>query len=298
MPLLAAAQVTLGRQQRFHHDMPPGDYSGITSIGNNRYLVVDDKAPFDGFYCFHIQIDTLTGVITSVENEGYLHNGQPNRDMEAIAYVPPLNSVLVAGEADNCIRAYQLDGSSSERTVALPPEFRQASSNYGLESLTYDASSQLLWTTTERPLPGDTVLRLQSFDLNLQSQQQYAYRLDAPQLTRRSGQHLHGVSDICALGDGRLLVIEREVCVPKQKIGARAVTKIYEVRPSQPGLLPKQLVCEFSTRLNLTARSFANVEGMCVAHRYSDGRVLLLLVADSQHRYKGVLRDWLRTIIL
>lgn len=44
---------------------------------------------------------------------------------------------------------------------------------------------------------------------------------------------------------------------------------------------------EFRTRLNLTSRRFANYEGLC--QPTSD---LLLLIADSQNRYKKVLRDW------
>jgi hypothetical protein len=30
----------------------------------------------------------------------------------------------------------------------------------------------------------------------------------------------------------------------------------------------------------------------------ADGRQVLLLVADSQNQYKGLLRDWFRTIVL
>ena len=47
------------------------------------------------------------------------------------------------------------------------------------------------------------------------------------------------------------------------------------------------LIKEFRTRLTLTGRKFANYEGLCVVS--PDG---LLLIADSQHQYMGVLHDW------
>ena len=37
------------RQQRFHKSVPPGNYSGITYLGSNRYALVSDKAEEDGF---------------------------------------------------------------------------------------------------------------------------------------------------------------------------------------------------------------------------------------------------------
>jgi predicted RNA-binding protein with TRAM domain len=298
LPLLTSAQVRVGRQQRFHSAMPPGNYSGITALGSDRFLLVDDKAPHDGFYRYHIVIDTLSGKIRGVENEGFLPVGSVNGDMEAVAYVPALNTIFACSEARNEIVGYPVDGGRAVCSVQMPDVYTRASSSYGLESLTYDASSHLLWTTTERPVRGDSLLRLQSFDLTLLPRRQYAYRIDEPQYLPKGGRYVHGVSELCALGDGRLLVMEREVYVPKKKIGARVHVKIYEVQPSWLEQLPKRLVCEFTTKMNLTSRSFANYEGMCVAHRYGDGRVLLLLVADSQGRYKGVVRDWLRTIIL
>ena len=54
---------------------------------------------------------------------------------------------------------------------------------------------------------------------------------------------------------------------------------------------------EFSTRMNLTRRNFANYEGICVGPQLVDGRQVLLLVADSQNQHKGMLRDWFRSVV-
>lgn len=63
-------------------------------------------------------------------------------------------------------------------------------------------------------------------------------------------------------------------------------------------LLEKNLLVSFKTKLNLTARSFANYEGMCLGPRLADGRQVIVLICDSQNQYKGFLKDWLRTIVL
>lgn len=73
------------------------------------------------------------------------------------------------------------------------------------------------------------------------------------------------------------------------------------VNPSlqQPGeLLKKTLLMTFRTKFNLTRRNFANYEGICVGSKLADGRQLLILICDSQNQYRGILRDWFKTIIL
>jgi hypothetical protein len=147
----------------------------------------------------------------------------------------------------------------------------------------------------------------------------YLYEPDAP-ISRK---HVYGVSALCALDDGRLLVMERQIRVPKLKVGAKTLTRIYEVgfndekqtakqdSTKQQGstkqqdstkqqaptkgqdLLKKKLVTEFRTRLSITSRKFANFEGFCQV-----SPSLLLLIADSQNQYKGVLRDWFRLELL
>ena len=86
--------------------------------------------------------------------------------------------------------------------------------------------------------------------------------------------------------------MERQIRVPRLKIGASTLTRIYEVTPGSDEHLQKQLVTEFRTRLSITSRKFANFEGLCQV-----SPSLLLLIADSQNQYKGFLRDWLRLII-
>ena len=278
MPLEAAAG-----PQRFHRQLPAGNYSGICRIGGNRYAVVSDKAAEDGFYVFTIDIDSAKSRIACVANEGYRSAGLPNRDMEGICYRPSTQTLFISGEADNEVYEYSLDGRRTGQRLALPPAFHKASRNTGLEALAYDSVGHRFFTTTERPLPGDTMLRIQTFGDDLSPRQQYLYQPDKP-ISRK---YFHGVSELCALADGRLLVMERQLRVPRLKIGAKAVVRIYEVRPAGDDVLQKSLVAEIKSRLTLTSRKFANYEGLCQPYTGT-----LLLVADSQDRYRGFLSDW------
>lgn len=270
-------------QQRFHKQIPPGNYSGICPLGNDLYAVVDDKAPEDGFYVFRLAIDTLKNRITAAENLGYRSCGLPNRDMEGICYRPSTRTLFISGESDNEVFEYSLDGQRTGRKLTMPSVYKKASRNLGLESLTYDTLSHRFFTTSERPLPGDTLLRIQSFGDDLQPLRQYLYLPDAP-ISRK---YYYGVSELCAMHDGRLLVLERQVRVPRLKLNAHTVIRIYEVQPGSDPILQKRLLKEFHTRLTLTSRKFANYEGLCALSSN-----LLLLIADSQYQYKGFLRDW------
>ena len=271
------------KPQRFHKALPAGNYSGITALGNNRYAVVSDKSETEGFFILHIETDSAKGCITSLENEGFQSSGLPNRDIEGICYRPTTNTVFISGEKDNEVYEYTLDGKRTGQRLEMPDIFKKAGHNYGLESLTYDRKRHLFYTTSERVLKGDSLLRIQSFSDNLKPGFCYYYKPDEP----ISKKHFYGVSELCALEDGRLLVLERQIHVPKLKLGASTIIRIYETTPTDKPILEKRLVKEFRTRLSLTSRKFANYEGLC---EIQGNR--LLLIADSQNRYKGFLRDW------
>lgn len=285
--LSALSQTTLLKQRKFPRDIPAGNYSGVTPLGNGRFAVVNDKSAEDGFYIFSIDIDSLSNCIRSARNEGFVSSGKANSDLEAIAFCPNSGTIFMASEAKSEVLEYNLTGQPTGRSLPLPAVFKKASENCGIESLTF--GHQRFYVTTERPLPGDSLLRIQSFDSQLKCSKQYLYRPDGQTLKKG----YWGVSELCALNDGRLLILEREIRVPKLKIGAQALVKIYATRPAEADTLQKELLCQFKTRLTLTSRRFANYEGMCEARPG-----LLLLIADSQNRYKGFLRDWLLTISL
>ena len=278
VPLFIFAQ----QQQHFKKVLPAGNYSGICAIGERRYAIVDDKAETDGFRVVSIEMDSVKRRISSLVDLGYRSCGLPNRDMEGICFRPSTQTVFISGEADNEVYEYSLDGQRTGRQFDMPDDIRRAQRNAGLESLTYDARNHLFYTTTERPLKGDSLVHILAFGDDLKLKRQYLYQPDAPM----SSKHIYGISELCALEDGRLLVMERQIRVPKLKIGASTQIRIYEVMPANNDRLTKKLVTEFRTRLSITSRKFANFEGLCQVAPHC-----LLLLADSQNQYKGVLRD-------
>ena len=310
-------------QQQFKQYLSAGNYSGITQIGVDTFAIVDDKAEKDGYRKVKIDIDSVSGRINGVTDLGYVETENANRDMEGIAFLPARRTIMTVGEADSKVVEYALDGTSTGRQLQL----EQGTGNASYESLAYDAQNHRLWTCTEGPLERDEIIsystesngiagaaiRLQAFNDNLQPLGSWLYATDAPRADRTNvGTYAFGVSELLPYDEHNLLVLEREAAVPKSKIGAWVVNKIYKVctdnllssdnknvgSAHENAAVEKQLVCEWKTQFPLFGRSFANYEGMCMGPQLADGSHVIILVADSQAQAYGVLRDWFRTIVV
>lgn len=225
-------------------------------------------------------------------------------------------------------------------------ESRWASSdfypNYNFESLAFDSVHQYLWTIPESTLRKDgqpatpqngLANRLRLMRLNWGKMKEdsnkeeyseqvsskkdsrymmtYAYQMDQPSTHKKADIYVMGVSELCVLPDGQLLVLEREAFIPKIKIGAFCKCKFYLINPlnseefsmkekfsSDTPFLKKRLLTEWKTGLSLSKRSFANYEGMCLGPKLEDGSQVIILLSDSQDQYAGVLKDWFKTIVI
>lgn len=294
------SEVVQCRQREFHTSIPAGNYSGIAWLGGNRYAVVNDKAEHSGFHLFTITIDSVSGRIRKARETGFCSSGTANRDEEGICFFPHDSTVFISGEKDNQVLEYTLDGRLTGRQLHMPSAFATAKKNYGLEALTYNQATARFWITSELPLTGADQHRLQSFGRDLQPRGMWYYKMDDATTVQKEGRTLKGIPAMTALDDGRLLILEREIYMAKKKIGSTVQCKIYIVAPNEAAegsLLPKTLLTSFSTKINLTARSFANYEGMCLGPKLQDGRQVLILISDSQNQQYGILRDWLKTIV-
>ena len=309
------------KQHAFPKTVPAGNYSGLSWVADNRYVVVSDKAKNDGFFWFTIDVDTVSGDIVSVKTHDYKTPGAPNRDMEGIVYVPQSQTVFVSGEKSNRVLEYTLDGAYTGRELSIPSCYHRATYNYGLEGLAYSAETRRFWVCNESTLKGDgeqansvngvqNRIRLQSFSDVLEPLEQYAYLMDKPKAHKPTALYGMGVSEITALENGDVLVLEREFYTPPSKIGAFVVNKLYQVSPSGATTnrtdtlsnatlyLPKHLVYQWKTKLNLTKRTIANYEGMCLGPKLSGNRRVLILLSDSQDQAGGVLKDYFRSIVV
>lgn len=214
--------------------------------------------------------------------------------------------------------------------------------NYNFESLAFDSVRQYLWTISESTLRKDgqpatpqnglanqlRLMRLnwgkikknrnkEEYSEQVSSKKAsrymtaYAYQMDQPSTHKKADIYVMGVSELCALPDGQLLVLEREAFIPKIKIGAFCKCKLYQINPlnseefalkekfsSDTPFLKKRLLAEWKTGLSLSKRSFANYEGMCLGPKLEDGSQVVILLSDSQDQYAGVLKDWFKTIVI
>ena len=214
--------------------------------------------------------------------------------------------------------------------------------NYNFESLAFDSVRQYLWTIPESTLRKDgqpatsqnglaNQLRLMRLDWGKMKENRnkegyseqvsskkdsrcmttYAYQMDQPSTHKKADIYVMGVSELCALPDGQLLVLEREAFIPKIKIGAFCKCKLYLINPlnseefsmkekfsSDTPFLKKRLLTEWKTGLSISKRSFANYEGMCLGPKLEDGSQVIILLSDSQDQYAGVLKDWFKTIVI
>lgn len=214
--------------------------------------------------------------------------------------------------------------------------------NYNFESLAFDSVHQYLWTIPESTLRKDgqpatpqngltNQLRLMRLDWGKMKEDSnkeeyseqvsskkdsrymttYAFQMNQPSTHKKADIYVMGVSELCVLPDGQLLVLEREAFIPKIKIGAFCKCKLYLINPlnseefsmkekfsSDTPFLKKRLLTEWKTGLSLSKRSFANYEGMCLGPKLEDGSQVVILLSDSQDQYAGVLKDWFKTIVI
>lgn len=307
-PLLTFGQISVKQnaQHCFPDSIPPGNYSGIAWLGNDKYAVVSDKTEEDGFFVFEIRTDSTTGEILSARNLGFKSSEQPNRDDEGIAYNPNSNTIFISGEADNVIKEYNMGGKLTGRVIPPTPLYSNLPDNLGLEALSYNASTHTLWTCNES---GEVIV--QSYDDELKPKAAFKYNMDKPVADKAKAEfYAHGIGTLCALDNGGILLLERELYVPQKKIGSFVNCKLYYCHPTpsqtisssitsneaRNSMLDKQLLTSWRTSLTIFGRSFANYEGMCLGPKLHDGSRIILLVADSQDQYRHVLKDWMKSL--
>ena len=290
-------------------DIEPGEYSGITRISGNRYAVVDDNLKGGGILFFSIPIDAYgnVGTVRMQVADGTATATGKARDCEGIAFEPASGTLYVASENQE-IRGYDLAGKETGKAFRIPKDLsvKNITNNLGFEALTFDNAAGLFWTTTEAPLKDDTflprILRLQSFDRDGRPGERYFYQTGEPMRSSAGTQaYVFGVPAITALEDGHLLVLEREVYVPKGSFWDKlwdsfTKTDLYLVDPAHDsaGILRKSLVCSFRTG----ATDLADFEGMCLGPTLPDGTRTLLLIADSQKGSGGWTKEYVKVILL
>ena len=272
----------------------PSDLSGLTWAGGDVYWSVRDTG--GELYELSVPVDRATGRVRDVKV--LRHFAMPGgRDLEGVAWDPLRRSVWVSDERKPLIAEFMPVGGRG-MTVKLPPEFDNVRLNRGLEALEIAPDGLDMWTCNENALPADggaavgpsEFLRLTRFsrataDGEWRLSGQWAYRPETPGGLEVRGRARNGVSSLCELPGGELLVLERE----KKGGGGHAyVVRVYladmsratDVRGRQS--LDESDFIPVNKRLLFTADTGrAMYEGISRGPVLDDGSHVLVLISDG-----------------
>ena len=304
-PVRGTAQLTIGTPWR--RPPLPASLSGITWAGGTNYYAVSDDAFTNEVGLYPMTLDLasngLSVVSCSIPSPTNRIQLAKAYDLEAVAFDAANGTVWAADETRHTVKEYRLSDGAALRALSLPDDLRHTRSNLGIESLTLSTDGKTLWTCTEEALPCDgarssptngTTVRLLKYirptvrdDFTLAGS--FPYTTDAwcqPHDFRGKGRR--GVSGLCALPDGSLLVLERELSFGGNSALTALSTAslffaVYRVDPTSGGTRS----CASAIRKEKLASgggnvfAFGNYEGICLGPRLPDGSWSILLVSDA-----------------
>lgn len=316
---VAAGAVSITAGNAVSRSDSPQSLSGITYAGGNTFNAVADDASNGeiGIYPYVIALSadgkTVSSATTCTTDNAVKLSG--TSDLEAIAFDPASGNVWVADESKKTIKEYNPTTGAIISTLDYPAIMKQNVGNYGFESLTISGDGLTLWTCNEEALTCDgarssytagTTVRLVKFT---RATVRDAWTVTAmyPYTTEKwhnpytyGGKARRGVSDLCALPDGSLLVLERELSFSEDGTdfwaGLSGVYYYSVCRVESPSLATDvQGYASLSNSMYAAAvktklyennpSSWINYEGICLGPRLSNGTLSVLLISDSGDGY-------------
>ncbi len=265
-----------------HYDKAT-DFSGITWIGNDNYYAVSNRTL--AIFTLKLSLDPASGAIHAAAFGSMIPVKANLSDFEGIAWQPEFRRLYISCENGHGITGFDEAG-DARFAVEVPKVFSRARFNKSLESLTFGAGH--FWTANEDTLDGDGELssrsrgglvRIQKFTSSFKPLAQFAHRTDPSAL--RPNNTGTGLTDLCALPDGRLLALERVVATglvakiylldftDATDVGKFARLDHADFKPAR-----KKLLFERHT-------GGANYEGIALGPQLAGGWRSLILIADS-----------------
>ncbi len=292
------------------------ELSGITWAGGNTYYAVNDTNASNRLYKITFSVNS-SGQISSYNVVSSVTLASSS-DLEGCAYDPASGNVWVSMEGNNSsIREYDPKTGAWLRTAPLPVIFQNnMRGNFKLEALTISGDGLTMWTANEEALTcdgaisakprstGGTTVRLQKFTRasvrdNWTAAAQYAYKTYGLNYAYGyNNAQRSGVSGLCALPNGQLLVLEREfsgtddnsnlssIWTGLSSSFTMAIVLVDYSSASDVSTLPSLTQATYTpvAKTNLSGdldTGFANYEGICLGPRISNDTVSLLLISDG-----------------
>lgn len=311
LPASAAVTITDPGAGVFDFTASAAELSGLSWLTGSTYFAISDDANQRRVHELVITVNPANGRITAAAL-GQTFTLATGYDLEGIAWCRPRGTWFISDEgqhpAGGFLREHTLPDGALLQSLAIPAPMQNDRSNYGFESCSWGAGA--LWTANEEALMQESALssattgslvRLQRFNHLLQPAGQWAYRTDSFSFdSSLTTAERSGVSDLLALPDGSLLVLERTLgndFIPSFRnriylvnfAGATDVSGIPDLDTATFNTVTKTLLWE----RNMGSISTRNFEGLARgpalpvlgANSYS-----VLLVADNgggtqQHLY-------------
>lgn len=310
-------------------DSVSGQVIAVDNLGFHRLSLSNDA---DTSSLATLATPHSTSTSSDINHVPNTQGGTLSQDVEDLVFDAHQQRLWIANEGSQTITAFSLASSTLTDSLYIPDAYntQHIFGNLGFEALTQDIQHRGLWTVTEAPLRIDAparpeqlpptaplFLRLLYFSPTEKTYSTLPYRMQAPQLSRKARYYLQGIPALCALPNGSLLVMERELSVPKFFIGAKTSIRLLLIRHPHTLLQPNDVtadalpllaqatvteeVAHWTTRLSVFSRSFANYEGMCLGTTLTDGRQTVLCINDAQGgagRLGVHLKDFIRVVVL
>jgi len=275
--------------------------SGITYAGGNLFYAVDDND--NKLYPLTLAINRSNGSLASsgiTIGTGVTMSG--GNDMEGCAFDSCSGYVWISQETSALIREYDPTTGTLYRNAPVPAVQKNYNGNYSLEALTISGDGMTMWTANEEALKVDgplatnsvgSIVRLTRFVRysvydNWTPNGEWAYETQ-PIGSVKDEHTRSGVSGLCALPDGTLLVLERrcynpegffpdfEVSVYQVNFsGATDVSSIASLKGASYTKTTKQKLWSYKHGSDMP-----NYEGMCLGPRLNDGSCVLVLISDG-----------------
>lgn len=324
VPATSPTLPTIEFASRFDFPDDPGNpalgLSGITYAGHDDlYYAVSDATPKLFPLTIHLEptsarigAATLAPAIRLTDQHGAPFTART--DDEGCAFEPATGTLWISDEGTDLqkhppqFRQHDPATGRALREAVTPytdrllRPFANVRGNLSFESLSRSPVDGTYWSANEESLTIDaaastqdhgSVIRLIHFDHDFKCMAQYPYLTDAAPPPSAGRFDRSGVSDVCVLPDGSLLVLERAVSLGgyRTRIYLADTAKATDLSkmPYLTGLATKPPLGFTPARKTLLFEqsnliiSTSNYEGLCVGPKLPDGSYALFLIADNNN---------------
>lgn len=295
--------------------------SGLTHVADDAYYAVRDSG--GALFALTIGVDRATGMPTNGVVTGQTALAGRG-DLECVAWDAARRWVWVGDEDDGSIRAFDPATGAERARATVPAVFDAFRYNRSFEALTLRPDGLEMWACNEEALcrreaegrtakkaapvrattpdvddgpratrAHGTRVRLQRFtrpapEAAWTTAGQWMYVTDSVGGGDFAGKSRCGVSGLLCLGDGTLLVLEREMSIKKGKVLPSFRCRIYEIDFNHADDVADVVALKETARRPVAKRrlfgahtGLAMYEGICLGPALADGSRSVLLISDG-----------------